>query len=274
MNAPIRLTPEPDEQDGAHTVETLLAVIDAIAAIEDPRARHDELIAWARSDLWHSGGMFLEGKAGAMHREAAAALKGEYETATPAKRWYDAGTETGRASIRRLLGQEGDDGFYATAPFRTMQDDGETLIGAAVGCQPLLDARAFGAWLHIDIADVILWNPRTNKARLAGDHHSAPALITPWVPFDRLVVYADPLAFFRAWAAERAETIKRHRTWATSIHEARDGGLPGALAIGRLDRMPWLSIHAPTLLSGPGVSKRDLSAAVLSAAHLPSVAEA
>lgn len=243
--------------------------------------RHAVLVCWARSDRWHAGLMLCTGWQGALAREAWKAFKRDTEADTPARSWNLIDHAVGRESIIRLLGLEGDRcASYATAAFKGMvDDDGRGWIAGAIGCPPWLDADRLCAWRHLDITDVILWDPRTGEGRIAGEHSSCARMTLPHIQGDRLTVFGDVAAFFQAWAAARCQTAHRASwarmpgEWAHSVIEPDDGGLPGALIIGSPDRLSWGGVTAATVVAGPGTTRRALQDAALRAARLPAFEE-
>lgn len=194
---------------------------------------------------------------------------------TPARCWWKADWNLGRASICRLLGIADEDRIYASYPFRTMlDDDGRAWIAAATGC-PSPYALYDAPWL--DVTDILLWEPRTGRCYVAGDENGNN-LIEPYIYPDALTIYVNPQAFFRDWAAARAKTgrlITKHARgeFVHEVHEPRDGGLPGALVIGKLDKVVSRLLRYPRLRAGSSVNKTELRRALTSAARLPSIAE-
>lgn len=271
MNAEVEIRPEMDSADDG-VLCTFVALMEELQELEGID-RREALTGWVRTD-WFSGcGLLLEGWQGALHREAWRYHRADLEAETAGKAWRDAGHEAGRSTIERLLGVEGSGwARYAAYPFRIVwtQED-EPWIGGAVGCEPLLDARAMMRWAHIDIRHVILWNPKTGKTRLYGDAQRATLILPEPLP-DTLDVYTDTLAFFRAWARRRAHFASVRR--AHGLTEDRDGHLPGALAIGGIDRVRFPHHVAATLVAQPPLSRSALSNAVLRSANLPVVKEA
>lgn len=244
--------------------------------------RPDALLWWARSRWWHPAGMIMTGWQGALHRDAYRVLERCLAADTPARRWNNSDWRVGRASIARLVGVEGHPAaIYATIPFRTWDDGaGRSWIAGAVGCMPMLDIDEVAAWNHLDISDVILWDPRTNDTRLVGEHRSQSVIIAPDAPdadpSGRLTVYADGAAFFADWARRRAGLGLRIRDkaegrWTHPLVEPRDSGLPGALIVGPTGKARLPRDLAQTIVAGPGVTAGDLHAAAVRAANLPTI---
>ncbi len=145
--------------------------------------------------------------------------------------------------------------FYACYPFRIVQYEGATWIGGAIGCPRLMDRP--GAWGPTDVIDLILWNPKTGKSKVAGE---TTFLCEPQ-PCEELTVYADPKAFFRAWAERRAEAVMR-RDMIPRMPDSDDSWLPGAFVTGSLARIRWPA-WARTIRAGPGVDAKQLRSSVL-----------
>lgn len=264
----------------AEAEQVVVSIMDAMRQCPDGD-RHHELVAWARSQWWHPMLTLATGWQGALAREAARALRRALQAETPGKRWDDCDPAIGRASITRLLGVVDLPGAaYATAPFRTWtDDDGVDWVAAAIGTPQCLDADAAGRWMHLDVRDVILWNPRTNAAQLAGEHRSVSTFVMPDHSGPELTVWGDCAAFFRAWAARRLETtrlsiMQASGSWAHPVLEPADGNMPGALLIGSVDAARWPGTSATSVVAADGVDSEDLYACALRAAGVPHFAAA
>lgn len=256
----------------------VLEVIEEIDALEGTE-RHQALVYWARSEMYHPLMGMFEGRPGIVARQAHKALRLDFDADTPAKRWSEASPFVGKESIDRLLGEEPAPSGkriarYSTWPFRTMTDsDGNAVIGAAVGCH---DPWTMDPYHHLDITDVLEWNPRTGKVKVSGEHCSADCLIMPYVAPDKLTIYKEPLSFFRAWVENRRRTDallkeKAAGKWVHPVAEPKDGGLPGALAIGRLDRLQWRTLHIREIEAGPGLERSALRNALIASLNLPQI---
>lgn len=259
MSEPVRL-----DLDGS--------IVDMLAYFRDYDGpdRHVVLSRWARSDLWGAPLMLCEGWQGKVAREAYDALQHDLSADTPGKAWNAADFRIGRASIHRLLGIGVEAGCaYASAPFRTIEHDGQSWIGGAIG-EVVGNIR----WTHLDIRDVILWNPRTGETRLFGDAPGQATLVRPDECGGDVAVYGDPQAYFAAWAARRLNTAKlmtakARGTWAHPVAEPRDGNLPGILVIGAIDQPEWSYVHARRLTADQSVNQHDLHRALSASRNMP-----
>ena len=262
------------ESGGTPADATMIAIMEELQALSD-EDRHAALVVWARSCWWDAGLMLCTGWHGDIAKAAWRALQIDLRADTPAKQWEDANYSTGRASIVRLLGLDDEpSAAYASAPFKTFVDgDGRSWIAGAVGCPPHLDTVRLGRWRHLDITDVILWDPRSGDTEIAGEHHSASGLLLPSNQDDCLTVFAEGGAFFRAWAERRARLgeLAKHApvAWVHPVAEASDSELPGALVIGSLDDIQWRGVTSPVVVAGPGTTPANLRVAALRAARLP-----
>ena len=254
----------------AEAVESLIKICEEIDGLSGHQ-RHADLVTFARSG-WHSAAIMLEcGTPGRIAREAWKALKRDSDADTPGRRWEYAFHSRARESIVRLLGAE-DMPVYATLPFKTLDTENGPRIGAAIGWpDPLRNGHDHYAYL--DIEDVLLWDPRHNTVTVDGERGSS-RLFTPSEDNrdGPLTVYRDPFAFFRDWVALRVERLALHQSgWRAAL--TVDGCMPGALAVGDLERMPWQCLHVPQLVAGPGLNRDDLRRAVFRTHRLPSIGE-
>lgn len=267
-----------DQSDDAEKV-----IVSIMAELRDcPREhRRAEMVAWARSRLWHPALMVAMGWQGEVARDAYRAFRQDLDADTPGRRWYACDPALGRASIIRLLGlNDCPVASYAGVPFSVWTDDDDRdWIAGAIGCSPFLDPDAAMYWSHLDIRDVLLWCPRTNEVHIAGEHQSVAAYIMPDQPLPTLKVWGNPASFFKAWAAERARVgelavLRSQGRWAHPIHEAADSGLPGALLVGNAEEAQWPRPQVDRVVACAGVHERDLRRAALRAAGLPAFAGA
>lgn len=262
------------------TNETEAELVQFMADVRDApdEDRHATLLWWARSPYWSPILMMCGGWQGKIARNAARALKRELAADTPGKRWNGLPHDVGRASIERLLGmRDHPSHIYACAAFRTwIDDDGRSWIAGAVGAPPIL-SRGISDWLHLDISDVVLWDPRTNETRLVGEHQSTANFVLPEIVDLRVTLWADGGAFFRAWAARRARKADLFRAvsngkWKHPVMEDRDSGLPGGLVIGDIGRARWPSdalSGVSAVTAGPGLTHAELHHCAVRSANFP-----
>lgn len=196
---------------------------------------------------------------------------------TPVETWLAQDWLRGRAAICKALRIDHDDpaSVYATAPFTILSDDGANWIAALVGMRPCLSVDAIRAWDEAAAGPVILWNPRTNKLRILGEAASASIAIVP-DHADRLTVYADAYSFFRAWADHRADIFASIKAAQSNPHritpaEPADGGIPGALIVGSVEKAAPQLFDALHLLAGPGIDPAELKRSIYRAARIPTV---
>jgi hypothetical protein len=185
---------------------------------------------------------------------------------SPARRWSLASPVHSRATINTLFSLNDQAGAWpASAPFRLMlDDDGAPWIAAAVGPDWHLQ------WTHLDILDVILWNPQTGETRVAGEAPRTRHLIIPAHPDERCTVFGDTAAYFKAWAWRRLRANTGH---SQRPEPHPDGNLPGVLVIGDAMQPGWTRVEALTLIAGAGVSQSHLFNAVLASRNMPIITE-
>jgi len=198
--------------------------------------------------------------------------------AHPARAWSATPYARGRASIWRALKIEPSDRFagYATSAFRILNTaEDETWIAGVIGAPPCFDVKRLLAWDHTQIRDVVLWNPRTGALRMLGQPSLAPDLIAPDDSTARIMVYGEGFAFFRAWADKRATTAEAITAARLNRHivpvEPADSDIPGALAIGDINKLDWLGLQATVIVAGPGIDPQKLNRAIFRSARLPRV---
>lgn len=153
--------------------------------------------------------------------------------------------------------------WFALAGFAPIQLSGRWHIGAAVPApDPFTDPMPGD--------DVVVVDPEANKAAMLGD--PAPQLVTPRVQGASLFVHTDPTAWLRHWADERVIYLETRRD---AVRRSRivprfSGDPPSALAIGKLDEIPWGGVYAPTIRAD-FENYRAIRRAIFRAAHLPRV---
>jgi hypothetical protein len=190
------------------------------------------------------------------------------------EQWQSLPWDAGRTGLARILDiPEGPCRTFALAPFRFYRDEaGTPMVAAAIGCPPHMNPRRMAIWTTDDISDILLLDPAANSIRIAGEADGSARTIFPADIPDRLHVYRDGLAFFRAWAASRFHAVETAReTKAKSFTEPRDSFLPGALCVGGLDNTRWASVGARSLIAAAGIAPGALSKAIIASAQLPNV---
>lgn len=195
----------------------------------------------------------------------------------PGSVWLHARYPRGRKNICEALRIDRADpaAAYATACFRCIETDDRNWIAGAVGAPPCLTV---GDWQSSDITDVILWHPPTGDVRILGEAAKIDMIILPFGGSETLTVFAEPWAFFRAWADKRAAFLAQWQTAKAGRHallprEPRDGNIPGAIVVGDVAKA-WREVDAPVVEAGPGVDAKTLKSAIFRAARLPRVVEA
>lgn len=263
----------------------LFASINALSGL----ARHDALMAYARSKHFTGAAMLpmdallngdeltAQNLIGRLTREAWMLFRSSLDKETPGKAWASAHNLADRKIICRHLKIDQSDplAFFATFPFRILHTADGNWIAAAIGHERLYEAESLRDWRHIDIHDVILWNPRTGETRLAGD--PSPTLVECADYTDgRYTIFTDGFAFFRAWADNRAQiaagikTAQQSRS-AVIPREPVDNGMPGALVIGDINAIRWRDLGATVLVAGDGTDPEKLKRAIYRSANLPRV---
>ena len=151
------------------------------------------------------------------------------------------------------------DTWYALWPFRYMQRGEHHLILAAYPAPALDDDD----WLGI--THVIAWEPRTGAVEVLGDDR--PQLVGHFGEGSE-TVYADPRAFFTAWAAARSRWMAMRRNCA--VHRpAEPDTMPGALVVGDIDRVSWPVYQMPARFRTVGADPRAVNRAIFNFVHLP-----
>ena len=177
-----------------------------------------------------------------------------------------------RDALNRVLGVAHG---YAAAPFVLIERPHGRCLAAALSPPPLLCFEALRQWDDDPDSDIILIDGGTGNVELAGDPGSS------WVlgdlPYQTTVtLFTDGRRFARAWAANRQAHIDRLRLAAVPGLKATDapqGGLPGYVMTGRLDRVTrWgpLRTAQRVLIDNPSLV-RTLQSTLIRAARVPTV---
>jgi hypothetical protein len=161
---------------------------------------------------------------------------------------------------------------FAVTPFAALKTPEGYRI--AIGF-PAMPSIWSDDWIHASadmVGEVLVYDPARNRLEDVDD-----TLLLPESQPAELHVYLDPRAFLLAWCRARAWWGEEYRTapehLKKSLREPADGCLPGALALGRLDRLPWGEIDASTVLvDGTPEQAKHISNLIWRAAQLPRVA--
>lgn len=250
------------------------ARIDALQGYE----RNVALLQWAR----YLGTGAIVGMChddlGRITREASAVFAAALAKDTPGKAWADADPAIGRASIARLTGiQDHAAAWYATMPMRHIRYEDRDWIGGAIGSERLLAWKQQDAghrWCHLDIIDVVLWDPATNEARVMGEHISSPRIVMP-ARTDKLPVFGSPVAFFKAWVQRRIAALVRHQSMTASHggldYEDTHNQSPGALIVGDIAKAAWPACDASRIIPFTGCDPVALQDCIWRSAGLPTI---
>lgn len=189
------------------------------------------------------------------------------EKDTPGKVW-SAATEGHPAIARALRVNPTEDGAcFALTPFRLARmEQGHRILAAYPAPRMLgpLDLH------HDGIEQVIAWGPVSNSATLLADPDAQ--LVGRWIDSDAGTLFADPRAFFQAWAMERAAFYVRWREAALKEWSAPPQELdlvPGKLIVGDAAKVRWNPSAMPGALNCVGIDPAKLNKLLLRAAHVP-----
>lgn len=187
---------------------------------------------------------------------------------TPAKTWADA--EIWHPAIGRQLriDRAEDGGVYALAPFRLAKIGESHRILAAWPAPHILTATPDD---HLVIKTVIAWNPVENTAEALGDPE--PQLIGRFPDPDSSALFADPRAFFQAWAISRAAFFVRWRNaMAKDLTKppTETDLIPGCLISGDIEKVRFPA-DLPSHIDCIGIDPRTVNKAIFKAVRLPRV---
>lgn len=189
---------------------------------------------------------------------------------TPAKTWSTA-IENHPAIYRALQIDPADPSSrFATGAFRLWQSpEGAWLVLAAHPaprmCGPVdLD--------HLGINTVLAWNPKTGDASILSD--PAPQLFGAFTDQAKGMLFANPRAYLRAWAEQRARFFVQCQSsagkeWA--VRPVEYDLAPGALMVGAVDDIRWNPATLPAEVQCVGVAPAKINKAIFKAARLPFV---
>lgn len=162
------------------------------------------------------------------------------------ERWHEAKLKCDAEQFRwigKVVGLDTDQAgaFYALMPFSTIYTDDRWWLAATSAPPPTQHPDQISAYEPAD-AEVMLFDPVKNEVQILGD--VAPQLFRP----DRyaeasIVIYTNARTFLNRWARARlshclrAAQMSEHER--RSLHEPRDGFMPGALVVGNISRIRW-----------------------------------
>ena len=184
---------------------------------------------------------------------------------SPAKTWWDCPLWHPAIGRALKIDRQQEGGVFALAPFRLWHDGTRHVILAAHPAPRLL-GPVDPDWL--DIADVIAWDPQTDRAATLQDDN--PTLIGHFTDREEGTIFGSPREFFTVWAIERAQFFAR---WCEAMrgewaHPAPERDLaPGKLAIGNLDKIRLTGL--PATIHARGLNPTALNKAILRQANLP-----
>jgi hypothetical protein len=192
-----------------------------------------------------------------------------YDKDCPAKVWANA--PLFHPAIARALHIDRSEtgGVYALAPFRLAMIGENHRILAAWPCPRILTADPEA---HLVIDAVIAWNPVDNSAQILGD--PVPQLAGRFPDSETSSLFADPRAFFQAWAMARAAFFvhwcaAKRKDWESP--PAESDLIPGCLLIGEPAKVNWHRHDLPKHLDCVGIDPRTVNNAILKTARLPRV---
>lgn len=188
------------------------------------------------------------------------------EAETPARLWWHLPRDKTIAA-RALHIDPGDpEAWFALLPFRYHKDrrEGEPTRHLILAAYPAPDLAE--DWFNVQT--VLAWEPSTNKVEAMGN--DMPQLVGRLSDDDNSV-FSDPLAFFVAWARQRAGYI-----YARKAQPGYSGAIPdlvpGALIVGDIDRIRWPIHSMPRRFTCQGADPKEINRAILKFAKLPTCA--
>lgn len=161
-------------------------------------------------------------------------------------RWHDAKLKCDAAQFQwlaKVARFDPDDrrAFYALMPFAALYEDERWWLAATNAPPPTAHPEQIGDYDPGD-ADVLLYDPVKNEARMLGDVQ--PQLFRPDRYAEmRVVIYTGVRDFLQAWAEARAShctmVAGMSETDRVTLAEPQDGFMPGALVVGQISRIRW-----------------------------------
>ncbi|MEP3870297.1 MAG: hypothetical protein ABJM32_18140 [Parasphingorhabdus sp.] len=206
----------------------------------------------------------------AIAQQALSVYRYELRADTPAKQWSECKATAPNVYRALKIDPEVPEAFYAGYPFRLGKYRDEWRILVAF---PPPDLTS-GMSNHLDIEDVLAWDPVKNTVEVMGDDNDAHLICSDYVD-DTLKVYGNPLEFFFAWAEQRAIwrtkwIAARGKKWAHPAPE-RTKELPGALVIGDIKKIRWPLSDLPKKITCIGVNKVAVRSSIFESANIPRI---
>lgn len=194
-----------------------------------------------------------------------AAYSHEIRKDCPAKLWWDYAAYHPAIARALKINRQQTGGVYALAPFRLWHDGERHLILAAYPAPRILGPIDMD---HLDIQNVLAWNPITDEAQILGE--VSPTMFGAAGETERpFTLYQSPRAFLTDWAINRAHayvriTELRKNRWSDA--EDRDTP-PGALVIGNPEKVDLTKL--PRDFAAQGFDVAELNRAIIRQARLP-----
>jgi len=162
------------------------------------------------------------------------------------ERWHEAKLKCDQQQLRwlaKVARFDADDrrAFYALLPFAPVFEDERWWLAATNAPPPTAHPEQISAYEPGD-ADVLLYDPVRNEARIWGDVE--PQLFRgDRHDGERIVIYTGVRDFLQAWAEARATHCTMvgglSESDRLSLREPKDGFMPGALVVGAISRIRW-----------------------------------
>jgi hypothetical protein len=193
------------------------------------------------------------------------------------RRWQAASLQAKpahRAALARVIGTAD---VYALAPFAVLSTETGSKIAMCLSPPPVFDSEALLRWDNDPDSDIVLIDPATGKTSLADD--PGGWICGPDIIRAELSLFTCGLRYARAWAANRASYLQRHRDRrAPGVLpvDPVDACSPGLIVGGDLARVvSWSPLlrASHVIVDNPSIV-RTVEAALLRAARVPTVAAA
>lgn len=185
-----------------------------------------------------------------------------------AQRWMDLDPEHPAIARAFQMPQNADGARFALYPFRVDRIEGTWHVLAAWPCPRTIGALDTD---HSGIVSVIAWNPQTNAFHTVGD--AQPQLVGR---VDRdfsaeATLYGQPLAFFRAWIANRLAYWRFIQAGGPKAHGLgpEPDLVPGALVVGDFKHIRLPVAHMPLQVGCVGINPGAVNRSIQNIAKLP-----